>query len=554
MNQTTVHVYPSSDALDRRIQEAMASLVPVTFVSCSDLTACAEGDAVLNVSGDREVIERLRGRKIRSFHAPTGTTMDNEAPADGRPIHFTRSRVLDERLRGRSLAHEPLRGYSGLRTAPGDEVLACCGENPVWIVREQEGLPIHLVSVPLPALLPGEVPFHRLHAARFFELLPLLHFLREVTASSSWKSPPLRACMMLDDPNLHWPSYGFLRYEKLAQQAKARRFHVALATVPLDAWIAHPGAVKLFRDHPEQLSLLVHGNDHSKHELSQSRSKENYLRLAAQSLRRMNRFERSTGLPVARIMAPPHGGFVSNCLAALLTAGFEGACASLGDLFERNSELFGGSTFGLAPAAVAPESVPVMSRFKLDPSCEGAIVLSAFLDRPIILVGHHHTAADGLELLAHTAEMVNSLGEVSWGSPEMMLRSNFRTCQENTTLWIEPYSCRIHLTVPQGITDLGLYSPRCSVPNADLEFELRVKRGSHLLGQQKMSDTPLKVMAGDRIELVSLSLGKVDYRKVENPESSLSLRAFPRRLLCEFRDRSMPLIPSDLIPDKWTSG
>ena len=150
--------------------------------------------------------------------------------------------------------------------------------------------------------------------------------------------------------------------------------------------------------------------------------------------------------------------------------------------------------------------------------------------------------------------MVNSLGEVSWGSPEMMLRSNFRTCQENTTLWIEPYSCRIHLTVPQGITDLGLYPPRCSVPNADLEFELRVKRGSHLLGQQKMSDTPLKVMAGDRVELVSLSLGKVDYRKVENPESSLSLRAFPRRLLCEFRDRSMPLIPSDLIPDKWTSG
>ncbi len=128
------------------------------------------------------------------------------------------------------------------------------------------------------------------------------------------------------------------------------------------------------------------------------------------------------------------------------------------------------SSFGLRLAEIATGSAPVIPRFKLDSSCEEAIVISAFLNKPIIPVGHHHTAADGLDLLAHTAETISSLGEVSWGGPEMMLRSNFRSFQEGTTLWIEPYSCRIHLTVPPGISDVRLYRSEKTAPDADSEF------------------------------------------------------------------------------------
>jgi hypothetical protein len=42
----------------------------------------------------------------------------------------------------------------------------------------------------------------------------------------------------------------------------------------------------------------------------------------------------------------------------------------------------------------------------------------------------YHVAAGRLKLVVDTAESINSLGDVSWGRPEMMLRSNFRTCQE----------------------------------------------------------------------------------------------------------------------------
>ena len=555
MKRTTIRVYPSSDAVDVRIQAAMAALTPVTFVTCSNLEECRNGDAVLNTSGDGDTFASVPATGVRFFHVAARGIEGNNGHTGGDSIRFTQSKLLDQRLRGRCLKHEPILGYAGLRTEPGDEVIAYYGSSPAWVIRNRENVLNHLVSVPLPMLAAGEMPFRHLRDMRFFPLLALLHFLREVTKGSGWKNPPLRACLMLDDPNLHWPSYGFLRYGKLIEEARARRFHVAFATVPLDAWGAHPRAVESFREHSDQFSLLVHGNDHSKHELSQSREQQSYLRLAAQSLRRVDRLEKTTGLHVARVMAPPHGALASSCLTALLAAGFEGACASTGDLREFSSDLLG-PTFGLRPAEISAGSAPVIPRFRLDASCEGAIVISAFLDRPIVPVGHHHTAAGGLELLIHTAEIINSFGEVLWGSPEMMLRSNFRSFQEDEILWVEPYSCRIELTVPEGINGVGLYRSGDTFldPNSEFAFVARRRGGPESLIQQNFNSTPLKAMSGEHLELVSLGLGKVDYREVENPEFSLSLRAFPRRLVCEFRDRFMPLIPRDLIPEKWTSG
>ena len=347
MIRMAIRIHPSSDALDPRLREALSALVPVTLVNWTDVAECREGDAVISLSGDDELVGQLAERKVQCLQVAPGTAETDELPTGGKSIRFTQSAVLDKRLRGQSLLHEPMPGYAGLALEPGDEVLAYCGDRPVWVVRNGRGLPRHVSSVPLPNLAAGETPFSRLRNRRFFRLLPLVHFLREVTARSGWKTPPLRACLMLDDPNLHWTSHGFVQYAKLLDQAKSSGFHVAFATVPLDAWVSHPGTVNLFREHPQQFSLLVHGNDHSKRELCQSLSKQDYLRLAAQSLRRIDRLERNTGLHVARVMAPPHGVCTSNCLAALLAAGFEGACAAISLLGKLNPQLLRDPSFGL---------------------------------------------------------------------------------------------------------------------------------------------------------------------------------------------------------------
>src|SRR5437588_776228 len=87
----------------------------------------------------------------------------------------------------------------------------------------------------------------------FVALLALVHFLREVSAEHRWTPPPLRASFIVDDPNLHWPSYGFLRYRELVAHADAHGYHVALATVPLDGWFAHPAAARLLRERADRL-------------------------------------------------------------------------------------------------------------------------------------------------------------------------------------------------------------------------------------------------------------------------------------------------------------
>ena len=43
--------------------------------------------------------------------------------------------------------------------------------------------------------------------------------------------------------------------------------------------------------------------------------------------------------------------------------------------------------------------LPVISRFRISRECQNAILLAAYLDQPIIPVGHHQDVAGGLDLL-----------------------------------------------------------------------------------------------------------------------------------------------------------
>ena len=74
-----------------------------------------------------------------------------------------------------------------------------------------------------------------LRPGRFLELLPLAHFLQMVTDAVPTE---LRACFVIDDPNLHALRYGHISYPALAQHAEEHGYHAAMAMIPLDAWFA----------------------------------------------------------------------------------------------------------------------------------------------------------------------------------------------------------------------------------------------------------------------------------------------------------------------------
>ena len=67
----------------------------------------------------------------------------------------------------------------------------------------------------------------------------------QVLGAEGWTLPPPRASFVIDDPNLHWPSYGYLDYRELVAHAPQHGYHVGLATVPLDGWLIDRRAAAL---------------------------------------------------------------------------------------------------------------------------------------------------------------------------------------------------------------------------------------------------------------------------------------------------------------------
>ena len=144
---------------------------------------------------------------------------------------------------------------------------------------------------------------------------------------------------------------------------------------------------RIFREHPERLSLSVHGNNHTKRELgraySEDREGRSYCR---QAIQRIERFERRTGLAVSRVMVPPYGACSEEMLAALPRYGFEAACISHGSLRFHNKTRAWTKNLGFLPSEMI-EGCPVLPRWGLTGPTTNSILLAAFLKQAIILQG-----------------------------------------------------------------------------------------------------------------------------------------------------------------------
>ncbi len=205
-------------------------------------------------------------------------------------------------------------------TAEGTTVLAACDGVPTWI-RSGAGETALLIPAELG---PREALRERLCDRRSAALLPLLHFLRARTEAIRWQPPAARASLLFDDPNLHWPSYGFVKLAELGTHAREHDYHVALATVPLDAWFAHPTALRALRASEGAISLLVHGNDHDGGELGTGRERgRRGLAGRPGPDAGYEAFGRRTGVAVDRVMVPPHEACSQATLAGLRRCGFE---------------------------------------------------------------------------------------------------------------------------------------------------------------------------------------------------------------------------------------
>jgi hypothetical protein len=366
--------------------------------------------------------------------------------------------ALDPRLRG-----IVLKGVVADPPAPsaGDQVLAVARSGPVWTVADDR----HRLRVALEELPPDEVLRDVLLYRRTLAAVALIAFLRELTAVRGWRPPPLRAAIVFDDPNLRWPSYGYIDYQRLLAHADEHGYHVAIAMIPLDAGRAHGPTASLFATRPDRLSLVIHGNDHVRSELMMPADDDTARAMAAQAIRRVTRFERRSGIPVDRVMMPPHGLCSAVVTAALGAVGFDALCAihPLPWTHRPPADLL---QTGMAPTQFVA-GCPVIPRFPLGCSQE-EIAMRAFLDQPLVLYGHHDDLANGLEPLEVAVDRVTRLGPVDWTSVGTIARSEYQIRMSGDRATVRPHARHLSIALPPEVRALTIVAPGDAIEPAPL--------------------------------------------------------------------------------------
>lgn len=505
----------------------LETLLPLSIALSRSRIAGAAGQIMCGLGSEKNQTET--GTNVTSL-----TIMQTEKSShDGKlkeiTVRFADDSSVPFPFRGRTVNTNIAAEPAILRLQDNERALASTEQGPIWTVRNTAGANHYRTGFTIPELSPDESFNSIFHGERFVEMLPLLHWLRAVCAGEAFEGPPLRACFIFDDPNLHWPRYGYVDYRQIITQAEKENYHVAFATIPLDTWFTHEATAALFRNHPSRVSLLVHGNDHVKHELARPYTRPERVGLLQQALHRIERLEQRAGVTVCRVMVPPHGACSEVMLGELPGHGFEAACISHGSLRAHNPTSPWVRTLGYRPAELIL-GCPVSPRWGLAGNTTNVILVAAYLKQPLILRGHHQDLKAGLEILNQNARMINSLGPVSWSNMTELSRGNFQWRQEGTVYRLKPLGQKITVKLPGDAEQLVIENSGDGVWES---WQISAAAGAKTIVRAGELVTLTEKQAG--VLTIETSLAQPTLLKHTGNRGQKS--AFVRRLLTESRDR-----------------
>jgi len=464
------------------------------------------------------------------------------APARGMPRWTGRVAYADAGgvpavFRGREVAAQEGQAPAAVPALAGFREIATAGGRPVWATRVSAGPSFSISGFPLPVLADGDYLQDHLNGKSFAALLPVFDFVRRIARGDPPPDIPLRACLIVDDPNLHWPSYGWVDYARLVSFQRECPSHFAMAMVPLDGWRIDRRAARLFREHPQALSLLVHGAMHGSNEFAGDRRPAALGRLLAYASARVRAAETAAGVSIARILAPPHGAIREDALRPLLAFGFEGVTTNRWTLWQHNSRQSRPAGLGLGPADILGGGMPVINRFRLNaPTAPGEILVAAYLGQPIVPYGHHRDFADGMSAIRRTVETINSLGPVDWMDAGRLFATNVRAEFRGNRGAIQLHSRRGRLRLPAAVDEIQVAAPGFAPETVGA---LRIR------SLPPLPDPPVDLRAGLGAA-VAVPAGSALEISLEAPPSPgespcvplrVPLRLALRRILSEARDR-----------------
>lgn len=506
----------------------LMQVLGVDLVHCSGLRGRAELPTIAWGFG----LDEIRSMRVLPEQILALTALHCPCKLGG-SVRFESRTQVHGVLRGRVIDDQRIPHGELVLAAGCERALAWSETGPLWICGENPNGRYQAASGLLEVLNTARSLSELCQPANLAALAPLISFVHAAKTAAGWRMPGLRAQFMFDDPNLHSPRYGYLDFAALLRQARKHHFHVALATVPADAWYVHRGAGLLVRRNPAHLSLLMHGNAHTRCELARECSYEVKLRLLAQALSRVEKCELRTGIRIARLMTPPHGACTAAWMECMSHLGFEAACISTGSLLGSNPDANWRAELGVRPAEFVG-TLPVIPRFRLASNSRNHILMAALLHRPIIMVGHHGDVAPGWELLGELAAFVNSLGEVTWTNLAAISRTNFAFRQSGRHIAVNAFANRFSIPIGNGIDQLrvrrpGICPSRITATGSD---------GATIAFAPQESGDACQLRGGESYEILLHDRRVVDFHQVPPPR----MRVWPllRRTLVEVRDRVQP--------------
>jgi hypothetical protein len=519
----------------RRLFDVLSRLYPVDFEAwhpgesrAFDAAICWEG-----CPGENEVIALSNGESlmVARSEGPLVTVQKGGAK-------FGASSSLDHCFRSQGMVDECIESFSALKLRDGDEVLCSLEGQPCWIGRRGQRGTTWITALAPEEFGETQTVYDHFNRRRWLRLLPFFQYLKRLTQTENWDTPPVRACLMFDDPNLHWPTYGFIDLRKLAVHAQENNYHVSCAMVPFDGWFVNARARALFKEQAARLSLCMHGNDHTHTELGATLDSEGFTRMLAQALRRIDQFEKKSGVPVSRVMVPPYGAFRESVANPMLNLGYEAVCVSRASLTSWNKGRAWAATFGHSVAEFIGTGFPVIPRQVMAPGHEGTYRLAAFLGQPIIPHGHHQDCANGFDLLTNVANSINSLGQVAWMDMASLSRSNFLTRRSGDTLVVKMLARHIALPLVEGVKEIVVERPWIG---ADGSEPLRCTAGEQTIfsGKHGAASPAISISGKRTVSLLSPAPSGLNYQDVPAPRFQAWSTA--RRFLSEARDRISPL-------------
>jgi hypothetical protein len=245
----------------------------------------------------------------------------------------------------------------------------------------------------------------------FFDTAPIVMYAK-------WAFGPvdvaeISACLIVDDPPLK-PRYGFLKYQDALRLMDEHNFATTVAFIPWNWHRTDARTVRLFHDHPNRLSVCIHGCDHTAKEFAERSGAILNKRINVAN-NRMRLFGRRTQLRHDDIMLFPQGAFSAGAARALKLNGFVAAAnTEVVPVHKDENKTSIGDLLGLAIMKYA--SFPLFTRRYLAHGVEN-FAFDGLLGKPCLIAAHHDDFAGDARILLQVIAKLNSLNwNIRWRS------------------------------------------------------------------------------------------------------------------------------------------